>query len=577
MPDLIFPRSRAPVQSVHARTGNVVGEAGDYEASEIEFAPPVGMTSDNVQSAIEEVFAGIVTDTDDQTAAEVPFTPAGTIAATNVQAAIEELDADIQGLGPGYTDDDVIAVLTDVLEDGYGINWAVSEDTVGTHFQPDRIVTLATDTYASDIEIDLAASVGELHRFTLTGNPTLTLVNFEHNSPGEPGKQFTLNPVQDATGGRTIDFDGSSQIWTFPDGQPALTSIPGGEDFLVFRVEDVSPATFRFVRAIHRPRRIDLSADPNGVSVSPQAHWDLQEAAGTSRVDEVANVELFETGDPVPTETGMQGNAVNWADNLNWLQSSGTSALRLIPGQSYTLTAWFKADADYSNLDVMLQSSDGGATNNHFGVSAQGAADYKFRATVSNGTTSQSKLSSDLTFSATWHLIAVRFDAVTQTIGISVDGLAFATASYTGTLADTNSWRIVIAGDVGNSTDEVTLWPASLSDSDVGNLWASGAGWPYPFGTLAVLDWRYELNYVTLQAGSGTYTIERGDVQPFATCRVAVERPAGASGTVALEGVDFGNEGSPTLPGSGKFDLYDLTAIDADRIVGRTLQTGCTP
>jgi hypothetical protein len=92
----------------------------------------------------------------------------------------------------------------------------------------------------------------------------------------------------------------------------------------------------------------------------------------------------------------------------------------------------------------------------------------------------------------------------------------------------------------------------------------------------ARLDWRRELNYVLLKAGTYTPTIDLGDVLPSQTIRLAVETDS-VTGSPSLAGTDFGDEGAPTLPGDGSFDLYELTAIDADTIVGRTIQTGCTP
>lgn len=202
-------------------------------ASTIWFTPAGTVAATNVQAAIEELDADIqgLADSDDQTAAEVPFTPAGTVAATDVQSAIEELDADIQGLGSGYTDDDVIAVLTEVLEDGIGIQWNVFEDSLGTHFQPDRLETIIADSDAATITFDLSAATGgEHHEVTLAGNRTLALAN------EKIGEKFRVRLTQDATGGRNVTW-WSAITWA-EEVAPTLKTAANATDTFEFLIRD---------------------------------------------------------------------------------------------------------------------------------------------------------------------------------------------------------------------------------------------------------------------------------------------------------------------------------------------------
>lgn len=474
----------------------------------------------------------------------------------------------LDNLPGAYTDDDVITLLSDVLEDGYGINWNVFADSLGTHFQPDRIVTLATDSYAADITIDLAATTGELHRFTLTGNPTLTLTNFEHNDPGEPGKQFTLNPVQDATGGRTINFSGSSQTWVFPDGEPALTSIPSGEDFLVFRVEDVSPATFRFMRAIHRPRRIDFTCGTGGVEITPDAHWLLDEASGT-RADQTATYSLTEYGGSTGSAAGKIGNAAQMKTG-RYLRNTNN----VLNQCDRNFSVWMWVNLTSTSYRTLAQQTSAWRVEQGLG----GVNRLTFSVESSLGTVTVSADTFGATPTSTWCFVAASFDVATKTLSISVNAGTADTANMTGTPATNGSATILdLAGNTGDLLDDVAVVPKVLTTADISFVYNSGSGTSDPFGAGPVtLDWRRELNYVTLQVESGTFTINTGDVLPSQTIRLAVEN-SGATGTLTLSGVDFGDEGNPTLPATGKYDLFELTAIDATTISGRTLQTGLTP
>lgn len=92
----------------------------------------------------------------------------------------------------------------------------------------------------------------------------------------------------------------------------------------------------------------------------------------------------------------------------------------------------------------------------------------------------------------------------------------------------------------------------------------------------AELDWLRELNYVTLNAGTYSPTIDLGEVLPSQTIQVAVENDS-AVGTLDLVDVDWGDFGEPALPVDGTFDVYSLTAISATKIIGQVVQTGCTP
>lgn len=533
---LTFAKFSGNVTSVFGRTGAVTAQAGDYSGDEI-----------------------------DETLAVSNYTPT----ANTVEGYLEGIDEALGSLPPGYDDDDVIAVLTDSLEDGYRLRWDVETDSLGTHFYPDVVMENEAESYASEIEIDLARDRGDRHTVTLTGNPTLLITNFSLGSdPERPGKLFRIVTTQDATGGRTIDFEGSSQTWIFPDGEPALSPIPGAIDELEFLVTSVDPPEFTFVRAIHRPRRVDLSGNPAGLGTDATHFYTFDEASSPA-VDGIGSLDLTWTGSPssgagvvddcliLDADDGALGNGPYEPISTTNLTVCGSVKLSATLATQRTLLLLYNSD---STLEIAVNS------------------DNRFLAIMSSGGATTVTASTFGSIPAdTWCFVAVRWNATTKTLRISVNGGTDNSTVGSGAYTDTGllvvDFRGVIALTV--SFDDWGIWRRELTDDEV-DARSGGETLPFDGGDLATLNWRYELNYVTLETGDGTYTIQPGDVQPSQTIRVAVENDS-ATGTVDFSGVDFGDEGSPTLPGDGTFDLFELTAIDVNTISGRTIQTGLTP
>lgn len=117
MSDLIFPRTRPPVTSVHGRIGAVVAANNDYAA------------------------------------AQITFTPAGTIASVTVQAAIEELSAEAAA---GYQPLD--ATLTNLAAQ----DWVANALPIGSGVNTVAQVSFAANTFPA------RASSGNLVAKTIT-------------------------------------------------------------------------------------------------------------------------------------------------------------------------------------------------------------------------------------------------------------------------------------------------------------------------------------------------------------------------------------------------------------------------
>ncbi len=108
------------ILTVFGRTGAVSAQAGDYDATQVDFTPAAGITSDTVDEALLELdfkkattgsvstvasdlAAHLADTTDAHEASAITNTPSGSIAATTVQAAINELDTEKQPLDATLT------------------------------------------------------------------------------------------------------------------------------------------------------------------------------------------------------------------------------------------------------------------------------------------------------------------------------------------------------------------------------------------------------------------------------------------------------------------------------------------
>lgn len=584
------------------------------------------------------------------------------------------------------------------LEDGYAIKINVFENELGTHTQPERIVTRSTDNYANDIEIDLAASNGEWHRMVLTGNPTLTVVNFEHNDPAEPGKKFVLEVVQDATGGRTIDFAGSAQTWTFNDGEPSLSALPNSVDLLEFLVIDIETPEFLFIKASHRPRRHDDLTEPassaaiattresepplknNAIYLIPFLHvtaengiilWQRTGPPTGGTFDFVGNMlgeatqnlpynitfgDLFDLisenfpdnddGKPMLAIGNSYGRESVSVFDANWMPVGKLSGFDLtdifavdstnLVGGSYSVTfdggesptssasitgsytlsvdgqisAPINATDTASQITAKLEALSTVGIGNvqvtmHYGINPQnanggeGLIEVEFVGDLA-GTAVSLTLNSQSLNNCMIQPILEIYDGGGGFAGQNEQQTLTITGTPTkGTLSleifhgDPEEIAVELPHDASAATAE------NLINAAVGEIVVDVTGGPLPGSALvieyvgtysatdvpeaivddtginghAALNWLKEINYITLSAGTYTPIIDGGLILPSQTIRVAVETD-GVIGTPDFDGVDFGDEGSPTLPGNGKFDLFELTAVSASKVIGRTLQTG---
>lgn len=186
-------------------------------ASNVGFAPPSGMTADDVQAAIEELFG--------RDAADIVFAPTGSLAATTVQTAIAELDTEKQPLDADLT---ALASAFTAASSSGPAQLALAEDADnGTS----KITVKAPAALAADRTATLPDATGTLLVGALGSTDNVLLRSDGTGGATAQGSAITVNDSGDFTSpgvatigsatllaGRTFTLDGQSAV----GGQPAL-------------------------------------------------------------------------------------------------------------------------------------------------------------------------------------------------------------------------------------------------------------------------------------------------------------------------------------------------------------------
>ena len=211
------------------------------------------------------------------------------------------------------------------------------------------------------------------------------------------------------------------------------------------------------------------------------SYWELEEASGT-RIDSHGSNNLSDNN-TVLSATGIQGNGADFEkSNSEYLSITDASqtGLDLTTNASF---AWFMKPESVDIVNYYILSK-GGATEISYRIEHD---DDRLRFSVSsNGSTdtSESYVSSGLFTVGNWYHCAITWD--NGVIKFYIDGSLVKTTDISGTLTSiysgTGEFRL---GDCINGRffdgilDEVGVWSRTLTDTDIANLYNSGAGIPY--------------------------------------------------------------------------------------------------
>ena len=208
------------------------------------------------------------------------------------------------------------------------------------------------------------------------------------------------------------------------------------------------------------------------------AQWSLDEASGT-RADSIGSEDLAESLFTVGSATGKFDTAADFEAStvFNYLErsDSGSSALS-VSDIDFCVWIWFKIESVPGTMTLICKGSS--AVDSHeYALFIFGDAVY-FR--VQNGATSVNQGSG--LDDGEWHLAMGFHDSANNLIGVSVDGAAFTTTSYSGGVTDSAA-TFIMGGDSGGSRgfdgllDDAGLIKSYVfTDADATELWNGSAG-----------------------------------------------------------------------------------------------------
>jgi hypothetical protein len=204
------------------------------------------------------------------------------------------------------------------------------------------------------------------------------------------------------------------------------------------------------------------------------SYWSLDEASGT-RFDAHGSNDLSETG-TVGSTTGKIGNAASFTASSQMLSVASNSTLQAGTSQPFTLAFWYYPTSTDGTKNVISK-----------GVPGVDAEEYGF---LQNNTVIQWRFSSfqrinspDFLTVNQWYFIVGFYNTSSPAAGVSVNGSTYSTGSLTASSTNSSPFRISVNTSqfAAGRIDEAAFWKRSLSQSEVTELYNSGAGRDYAY------------------------------------------------------------------------------------------------
>lgn len=380
----------------------------------------------------------------------------------------ERLDVVGSGKFSGFLQSNMLTVLgTSTLNGRVGIGNSSPQsalDIFGAFYS--QLVTVSGST------IDWNA--GNVQSLALTSNPTLVFTN------GHAGGEYKIILNQDSTGGRTVGWPGDVK-WLL-GGAPTLATSSNGTDIIKFIYDGTNYLGFSAVA-----RSAASSPLPSSLLTGLVSYYTFDMISGTSADSTANNNDLTNNG--VATFVpGKMGNAAHLVSGSNQgfdIADGSQSGLDITGDLSISLWHGIPPSAVGSVIIRKLGSASVGtrsymfdlddSTHVTFGVSADGNNDNRQTWAISPLATS------------TYYHFAVTYTASAHTAELWVNGVSQGTKDVIQTSINNGASKFGIGidsvlGNYGNGDfDETGIWNRILSQSEITDLYNSGAGLQYPF------------------------------------------------------------------------------------------------
>ena len=212
-----------------------------------------------------------------------------------------------------------------------------------------------------------------------------------------------------------------------------------------------------------------------------RAWWAMEEESG-NRSDSHGSNTFVDNNSVLFSASGIQGNAADFEEGSSEYFSITDNADLSFGDEDFSLGLWYKPESAGEDGLFVKWNLAGGGSHKEYAVVRQAGGQIKFW--ISNNGSSESSFTSTTTANSngTWYFIVCVHDSVGNTLGISINGEAIATTSYSSGGFDGSS--PLLLGRWGASymdalADESIIYAQALSQDDIDWLYNSGTGRTY--------------------------------------------------------------------------------------------------
>lgn len=232
----------------------------------------------------------------------------------------------------------------------------------------------------------------------------------------------------------------------------------------------------------------------NGLLNNLVAYWKLEEGATGPYLDETSNNnDLTENGSIVDIPTAIIGSGIHNNDTgeTNYVSISHASQTDLEGNDGdLTISAWVKnTDVITSTFPPIANKENGSsAADTTYRMFIDGeSGDNKCGFVTSDGTSSENLSATAVITDQTWHHVVFTWNETTKEKTVWVDNVEEATATASHGTPLNNPGGPFTLGRLNNAPtagakiqhDEVGVWRAVLTDTQIGQLYNSGSGLAY--------------------------------------------------------------------------------------------------
>lgn len=226
------------------------------------------------------------------------------------------------------------------------------------------------------------------------------------------------------------------------------------------------------------------------------AYYNFDETSGTTIIDRVNFDKNLVLGNSTLNQTGLIGKAIippNYGNNVPTYYNSTGADFRFI--ESFSVNQWIKNNGINNNELTSNFSRDTG--NKYKGWWTVFVNTNKFSARIANGGTGmacQTDASTSFPDDGEFHMVTAVYNRVSKRLLVYIDGVldgntncdttptysTFSKFSPSGWQFDAlNQWQ---SGGL-HTQDELGIWNRALSQTEINELYNSGAGITYPFSS----------------------------------------------------------------------------------------------